>query len=256
MEHKISVVINTYNAEEHLVEVLESVKLFDEIVICDMESTDSTLQIANDYNCKIVTFKKGDYTIVEHARNFAITSAAHEWVLVVDADEVVTPALREYLYEIIQQKDCPDGLFIPRKNYFMGKFMQCLYPDYILRFFRQALTNWPAIIHVQPTVKGRVEYIPKGNLNMAFEHLAKEDISTRLRKIDVYTDNEIDKKAGKKYNTLSLFWRPFLRFFKAYILKCGWRDGKAGLIRAGLEGVYQFIMISKIEERYTNNKNK
>lgn len=91
---------------------------------------------------------------------------------------------------------------------------------------------------------------------MAFEHLAKEDISTRLRKIDVYTDNEIDKKAGKKYNTLSLFWRPFFRFFKAYILKCGWRDGKAGLIRAGLEGVYQFIMISKIEERYTNNKNK
>src|SRR3712207_4326004 len=105
MEHKISVVINTYNAEEHLQEVLESVKEFDEIVICDMESTDSTLHIANAYNCKIVTFKKGDYTIVEHARNFAISSATHEWVLVVDADEIVTPALREYLYDAIQKKE-------------------------------------------------------------------------------------------------------------------------------------------------------
>lgn len=58
MENKISVVINTYNAERHLKEVLESVKDFDEIVVCDMESTDHTLAIAREYGCKIVTFAK------------------------------------------------------------------------------------------------------------------------------------------------------------------------------------------------------
>lgn len=87
----ISVVINTYNAEEHLKAVLEAVKDFDEIVICDMESTDQTLDIARSYNCKIITFPKGNLRIVEPARQFAIDKASSPWVLVVDADEVVTP---------------------------------------------------------------------------------------------------------------------------------------------------------------------
>ena len=64
-DNKISVVINTYNAEKHLREVLDSVKDFDEIVICDMESKDNTLAIAREYGCKIVTFEKKNYTIVE-----------------------------------------------------------------------------------------------------------------------------------------------------------------------------------------------
>ena len=95
----ISVVINTYNAELHLEKVLDAVKDFDEIVVCDMESTDSTLAIAKKHGCRITTFPKGNITIVEPARNFAIQQATHEWVLVVDADEVITPQLREYLYK-------------------------------------------------------------------------------------------------------------------------------------------------------------
>ena len=101
MENKISVVINTYNAELHLARVLEAVKDFDEILICDMESTDSTLEIAKKYGCKVVTFERKKYNIVEPAREYAIHEAKYPWVLVVDADEIVTPALREYLYQRI-----------------------------------------------------------------------------------------------------------------------------------------------------------
>ena len=75
----ISVVINTYNAEEHLKVVLEAVKDFDEIIICDMESTDQTLDIARSYNCKIITFPKGNLRIVEPARQFAIDKASSPW---------------------------------------------------------------------------------------------------------------------------------------------------------------------------------
>ena len=91
----ISVVINTYNAAKQLERTLESVTDFDEIVVCDMESTDHTLDIARGYGCKIVTFERKDYNIVEHARNFAISQASNEWVLVVDADEVVTSEMRK-----------------------------------------------------------------------------------------------------------------------------------------------------------------
>lgn len=143
MENKISVVINTYNAELHLARVLEAVKDFDEILICDMESTDSTLEIAKKYGCKVVTFERKKYNIVEPAREYAIHEAKYPWVLVVDADEIVTPALREYLYQRISSSDCPEGLAIPRKNFFMGCFMRSHYPDYILRFFRQDKTHWP-----------------------------------------------------------------------------------------------------------------
>ena len=113
---KISVVINTYNAERDLRQVLESVKEFDEIVVCDMESTDRTLEIAKEYGCRIVTFPKGEHRIVEPAREFAIHQAQHEWVFVVDSDELVSVALRKYLYEQIARNDCPDGIAIPRKN--------------------------------------------------------------------------------------------------------------------------------------------
>ena len=102
-KNQISVVINTYNAELHLQRVLDSVKDFDEVLICDMESTDHTLEIAQKNGCRVVTFPKEGHTIVEPAREFAIHEASYPWVLVIDADELVTPALKDYLYNVIRQ---------------------------------------------------------------------------------------------------------------------------------------------------------
>ena len=145
-ENKISVVINTYNAELHLQRVLDSVKGFDEVLVCDMESTDHTLEIAKRNGCRVITFPKGEHTIVEPAREFAIHEARHRWVLVIDADEQVTPQLHDYLYAALSRNDAPEGIAIPRKNYFMGRFLHSAYPDYVLRFFRQDLTHWPAVM--------------------------------------------------------------------------------------------------------------
>ena len=97
MNH-ISVVINTFNAERHLERVLRSVKDFDEILVCDMHSTDRTIAIAREYGCTIVYH---DHTgFVEPARNFAIQSARHPWVLVIDAVQLVT-----YQYGYYSMKD-------------------------------------------------------------------------------------------------------------------------------------------------------
>lgn len=244
----ISVVINTYNAQQHLEKVLESVRKFDEVVVCDMESTDSTLDIARRYGCKIVIFPKGDCNIVEPARNFAIQSATHEWVLVVDADEVVPDSLCEYLYQQAGQSDSPNGIYIPRKNYFMGQFMHALYPDYILRFFRKDQTDWPPVIHVQPIVKGKVIKAPKDK-SLAFEHLANDTLSTRLAKTNVYTDNEVVKKANKRYGAFAFVFRPTHRFVKNYFIKGGFRDGIPGFVYACLESLYQVVMMGKLYEK-------
>lgn len=252
MDNKISVVINTYNAEDHLREVLESVKDFDEIVICDMESTDSTLQIAGEYDCKIVTFPKGDCTCAEPARTFAIQSASNPWILTVDADEIVTPELREYLYQRIAKPDCPQGLYIPRKNYFMGKFMHAFYPDFILRFFIKEGTVWPPYVHTFPIIQGRTEKLPRNRKELAFEHLANDTIYDCIRKINQYTESETEKKSAKNYGVGALLWKPFFRFFKAYVLKKGFLDGKAGLVNALIQAVYQIVAVGKIIERRRN----
>lgn len=249
MEQRISVVINTYNAEKFLSEVLDSVKDFDEIVICDMESTDNTREIAAQQGCKIVTFPKANHVSAEPARTFAIQSASCPWVLVVDADELVTPALRKALYAHIAQNGCAEGLWIPRKNYFMGRFMHCHFPDYQLRFFIKEGTIWPPYVHTFPKVNGRTEKL-KGNAEaLAFVHLANDNISTILKKTDQYTESEVEKKASKNFGWGALLWRPFFRFFKAYILKRGFLDGKEGFIRASAEAFYQITLLSKIFER-------
>src|SRR5574344_179620 len=245
----ISVVINTYNAEKFLRRVLDSVKEFDEIVICDMESTDGTLDIAHEYGCRIVTFPKGNCVSAEPARTFAIQSARSKWVLVIDADEFVTPDLRDYLYRRIDESDCPQGLFLPRKNLFMGRFSHANYPDYQLRFFIREGTVWPPYVHTFPVVNGRVEKMPKDK-RYALVHLADDSLSTILHKTDQYSENEVDKKRDKGYGVWALFYRPAFRFFKSYVLKGGFRDGIEGFICACYAGIYQFSVVSKIlEER-------
>ena len=246
-ESKISVVINTYNARQHLRQVLESVKDFDEVVVCDMESTDDTCDIAREYGCRIVTFPKADHKSAEPARTFAIQSASNHWVLVVDADEIVTPELREVLYQRIADSDCPAGYYIPRQNMFMSMFVRDFHYDYQLRFLVREGTEWPPYIHSLPKVPGRVEKL-KARKEARLLHLMDETMHEYVAKMNVYTDNETEKK---QYGLFALFWRPLWRFFKSYVMDGSFRMGVRGLIRSGMHAVYQFILVAKIiEKRY------
>lgn len=248
---QISVVINTYNAERLLKRVLESVKDFDEIVVCDMESTDATVEIAKQQGAKVVTFPKADHKSAEPARTFAIQSAQSPWVLVVDADELVTPELRDYLYSRISQPDCPAGLYIPRKDYFMQRLFD--YPDYQLRFFIKEGTTWPPYVHTFPQVNGPLGYLPKERKELAFIHLADDTISMRLKKTDLYTDNEVKKRFGKHYGATALLVSPLWRFIRSYFFKGGIRRGKAGFINSVLYAFYKFITVAKIIEYNQRN---
>jgi len=254
MVEKISVVINTFNSEKQLDRVLSSVKDFDEILVCDMYSTDSTLEIANKYNCKIVYHEK--CAIVEPARNFAIQSASNEWVLLIDSDEIVPVALKDYLYNTIKEKSDLQGLWLARKNYVLGHFIHGDYPDYILRFFKKSNIQWSPHVHSRPQIKGLVKHIPKRRKELALVHLANNAISEKLRKIDVYTENEIVKRANQKFPLLKMFTATFFRFFRSYIIKGGFRDGKAGVVTAGMDAFYKFTTIAKIWEHKAVNEDK
>ena len=248
--HKISVVINTYNAEQHLEAVLKSVAEFDEIVVCDMESTDHTVEIAQRYGCKVVTFPKANHKSAEPARTFAIQSASSKWVFVVDADELVTTELRDVLYAKIQEPDCPAGFYIPRQNMFMGMFVRDFHYDFQLRFFIREGTVWPPYVHTFPTVQGRVIRL-KADRQARLLHLMDETMHEYMAKMNQYTDNEVEKKREKGYGLGALIWRPVWRFFKSYVLNGSFRMGTRGLIRSMMAAQYQFVLMAKIiEKRY------
>lgn len=254
--NKISVVINTYNAEQHLEEVLEAVKGFDEVLICDMESTDHTVEIAKRHGCRVITFPKGGAVSAEPARTFAIQSAQSHWVFVVDADEIVTPQLRDYLYKRITEPDCPEGLYIPRKNQFLGQYTKDFTSDYQLRFFIREGTEWPPYVHTFPRVKGRVEKIPLSLHDVCFYHLADESIAQRIEKDNRYTDGEVQKRANRKYGVMALLLKPHWQFFSSFVLRGGFRNGKMGLIQAGLSAFYKFTLIAKMMEKDLRNRTK
>ena len=111
----ISVVINTLNAQRLLDDVLESVKDADEIIICDMHSEDETIEIAQRHKCKIFYHERTG--IVELARNWAMEQASGDWILVLDADEIVTPELWKYLREYANNpKKNRNACYIPRET--------------------------------------------------------------------------------------------------------------------------------------------
>lgn len=250
-QNKISIVINTYNAAQHLEAVLKSVEGFDEVVVCDMESTDDTRDIAQRYGCRIVTFPKANHKSAEPARTFAIQSATSPWVLVVDADELVTRELRDYLYERTSTPDCPAGLYIARHNKLFGRYSRDWAHDYQLRFFRREGTVWPPYVHTFPEVQGRVERAPA---RYKFIHLADETMQQWVRKMNEYTDDEVNKKADRGYGIGALLWRPAWRFFRNYVLQGGFCNGRRGLLQALQYAIYQQIVVSKIMElRLRNN---
>lgn len=247
MEEKISIVINTYNAAAQLRETLESVREFDEIVVCDMESTDQTRDIASEYGAKIVIFKRNGYNICEVARDFAIHSASNKWVLVVDADERVPARLKEYLYEYIGRSEPAAALSVPFASMFMGKFTRTK-PERHVRFFRQDKAYWPPVIHSRVKVDGKTEDIP-ARRELSIEHFDDPTLSQRITKLNRYTDNETEKRLNRQYSTLSILIRPWLFFLKMLILKGSIRDGKRGIIRAYMEMMYQVAMLGKHLER-------
>lgn len=247
-DHKISAVINTYNESANIERALEALKGFDEIVVCDMESTDDTRELAEKHGARVVIFPKGDYNICEPARDFAIHSASYPWVLVVDADEIVPDTLRDYLYEYIKRPDCADALWVPFDSIFMGRFTSTK-PERHVRFFRQSKAQWPPTIHSHVQISGTTGMIPPKK-ELRIKHLDNPTVSQRITKLNRYSDNEVGKRKNRTFGTMSLLFRPWWFFTKMLLLRGSIRDGKRGIIRAYIEMMYQIALVSKnIESR-------
>ena len=241
----VSVAIVTANEEHNIKDALESVRLFREIVIIDALSTDRTAEICRAYTDKFYQFPWKGYAA---QKQDAVDRTSLEWVLILDADERVTPELRQEIRETVPVT-AHAGFFIPRKNYFLGRWIRHSgwWPDHTLRLFRKGAGRVEMReVHEKVAVRGSV-----GTLRSPMEHYSYRTISDFLRKTEAYSELSAKELLGapKRRPLLSMAASPLAVFLKMYILRQGFRDGAHGLVLAVLYSFYTFLKYAKLWER-------
>lgn len=232
---KISVALAVFNEEDNLKNCLESVKdLAWEIVVADGGSTDKTVKIAKEFGAKIIQTKNIQNFHIN--KNKAIDKASGDWILQLDADEVVTKDLAEEIKKVVSQELEINGYWIPRRNLFLGKFLTKggQYPDYTLRLYRKGLGRLPGKdVHEQAIVEGKVGYLKNDIL-----HLRDKNFSIYIHRFNRYTDLLAQQlqQSGLTYSSTSfvryVLIKPIFWFIKSYIRHRGYVDGFAGFVFA------------------------
>lgn len=239
---KLSVALATFNEERCLADCFNSVRAFaDEVVVVDSGSTDRTVEIAKKYSTKVIV--TDNKPIFHLNKQQAIDECRGEWVLQIDADEIITPELAEEIKQVIEKNDQePVAYWIKRKKMFLGKWIKRggQYPDPVIRLFKKGRAKLPCkSVHEQIEVDGQV-----GWLKNPIIHLPTPSFSTYLTKDNRYstlTALEMREKqvsvnffSGIDYLVL----RPLITFFSLFFRHRGFEDGFAGFVFAWYSGLH------------------
>lgn len=245
----ISVVITTFNEAKNLDKCLESIKDFaDEIVVLDLGSTDNTKKICLKYKVKI--FKHKFVSFVEKIRNYSISKANGDWILILDPDEILSDGLREKLKGIEKDGNF-DAVNIPRKNIFFGGWIAHTnwWPDRHIRFFKKEKVIWSEKIHSYPKVEGKILQLP-ADKDLAIVHFGYDTLSEFLDRQNRYSTIE----AKQKYQNSERFsWKifilaPFREFLVRFIKHRAFLDGFYGFALTFFMMVYQMMVSVKLWE--------
>jgi (heptosyl)LPS beta-1,4-glucosyltransferase len=245
---KLSVLIQTRNEISHIKSCINSCRsIANEIIVLDMGSHDKTKTIAEKLGAHVFSVKNKGY--VEAARQHGISLAKHEWILLLDADEKITPSLSKLILRLIHEQAA--AFRIPRKNIFLSQWMQhgLQWPDYQIRLFRKQHIYWPAVIHTQPIVTGKVIDVP-AQADNAIIHNYRTTIKQAVEKI-------VDQSAHEQhYATLTNLTEKHVikrienDFSWRYFENEGYKDGIRGFILAKLWEYYRFLEFAQYAENH------
>ncbi len=244
---KISVTLIACNEEDRIGGALASVAWADEIVVVvDARSTDRTEEIARRYTDRVFVRPWSGYA---DQKRFAERQATHEWIFSLDADERVSPQLRQAIEELKRTGPRHDGYRVARRAWYLGRWIRHCgwYPDYQLRLYRRDRAQWVGeYVHESVRVQGSV-----GTLRGELWHLTRRSLSEHHEVLNRYTTLAAEEAfaQGKRIGGFTLLLQPALTFFRSYILKQGFRDGIPGLIISGLAAYYVFLKYAKLWER-------
>jgi glycosyltransferase involved in cell wall biosynthesis len=241
MRQKLTVIVPCKNERKNIRPCLLSAqRVADEVLVADSGSTDGTLEIVDEVGgCRVV---HREYINSGNFKNWAIPQATHPWVLIVDADERVTPPLAAEINALLEAGPSRDGYQIYRQNYFLGHHIRHggWGSDKVLRLFRRDLGRYQgesdhAEVHVS---SGRVGY-----LKARLEHFTYWSYDQYFQKLNRYTVQSAESRfaEGKRASYSRMLLSPPLRFLHCYVFRLGFLDGMAGLEICMLTGLSSFV---------------
>lgn len=233
MSQKLSVILVVYNEADKIRRCLEAVGWADEIVVVDQSSIDETAAICREYTDKVFVVSNKRYC--EPDRKTAIAHTKNDWILYIDADEVVTDDLKNEI-ELLLSSDPPfHSYYLLRRNYLLGKWIRGSgwYPNYVMRLFKRGWVEFSDTIHVDTISKEKAGYLKNHIL-----HYSYETLNDYVAKLDRYT-TVLAKQAyvrGKRIKPLTIYYdfllAPSYYFLQKFLLKRGFIDGLRGFLIA------------------------
>ncbi|GMV28249.1 MAG: beta 1,4 glucosyltransferase [Rhodanobacteraceae bacterium] len=244
----LSACIITFNEIDRIDDCIASLAFCDEIVVVDSGSADGTAERAAALGARVVRRAFDGY---RRQKDFAVTQAQHDWVLCLDADERVTPRLRDAIETARNAGFAAAGYRFARATDYFGAFLRHgnAYPDRVLRLFDRRRGGWRGDreIHEHVSVDG-----PVTRLSGDLEHRAYRSLADQLRRLERYAQlmAEHEHARGRRARLVNLVVNPLWRFLRGYLLRAGFLDGWRGLIYAWVEANYvrqKFIKLWLLE---------
>ncbi|QHO63488.1 glycosyltransferase family 2 protein [Candidatus Chazhemtobacterium aquaticus] len=270
----LSIALATYNEQDNIVDCLKSLKgIATEVIVVDGSSTDQTRQLAKKHKAKV--YKTTNKPIFHINKNLAIKKCKGDWILQLDADERLTPELKEEIAQVLSgsyfgytdwrssqkyQADTPPvAYWLKRRNYFLGHYFtkSGQYPDPVIRLFRRGFATLPAkSVHEQMKVNG-----PLAWLKSDLDHFATPTFSRYIQRENRYsslTAQEL-KDGGVTINPFSfinfIFIKPLSTFLAIYLRHKGFQDGFSGFVFALFSGLHHALSYIKLWELKSGKRN-
>ena len=245
MRVAVTVTVITKNESADIGDALASVAWADEIVVVDSESTDDTVAIARRHTDRVVVRPWPGYI---DQKNYAASIARNDWILSLDADERVTPALADEIRSLMSGTPREAAFRMPRVTWHLGRWIRTTdwYPDFQMRLYDRRSARWTGrYVHEAVAVDGEI-----GRLRGELQHYAYRDIADHLETIDRYTTSAARQmhEDGRRAGVVQLLGHPPLAFLRNYIARGGIRDGAPGLIISALNSYYVFLKFAKLRE--------
>lgn len=240
----ITLAIVCLNEQNSIRRCIESVSFVDEVIVVDSGSTDDTQKIAAELGAKVIFEKWRGYG---KQKQFAVEQAKNDWVLLLDADEALSPELASHIVEGFRNLDPETGYEFSRLSFHLGRWIRHggWYPDWQLRLYNRKFSKWSEAELHERVISPKVQRIHKNILHWVFENLSDNVITNdRYSSIGAL---EYHKK-GRRFHTLSLIFRPIGKFIECYFVKLGFLDGLPGFIIAVGAAYSLFLRYAKLWE--------
>ncbi len=255
---KISACIIAFNEEQIIAEAIKSVIWADEILLVDSESTDQTRAIAESLGAKVLIKKWEGFS---KQKQFAADSASHDWVFSLDADERVSPELKDEIFKLklASENNSADGFRIPRLSFYMNRPIRHggWYPDWQLRFFNRRKGMWKKVlIHesFQMDESAKIEKLKSDIFHYSFENAAQHHRMIGSRYAPLAAQQMFER--GKRTSAFKIATVGLTTFMQTFIMKGGFLDGLAGFCIARFAAHHAFLKYLLLWELQNKNSYK